>query len=173
MLRGSKRGVSPLIATVLLIAFAVALGAVVMSWGTTYVQETAASVRDKSDRAVQCSQDVSLKVHKISSTEQLCYGGSEHAGFVAFTLFNDGRKDIKQVHVNVFGKKNIQSNNSLNGTSMAVGQAMKYNLTYSYTTYGAVDQVQFVPVVSIGGIDQVCGGNALEKASSQLRNCSA
>ena len=29
----NKKGVSPLIATILLIAFAVALGAVVMSWG--------------------------------------------------------------------------------------------------------------------------------------------
>ena len=37
-----KKGMSPLVATVLLIAFAVALGAVVLNWGEEFVQEATA-----------------------------------------------------------------------------------------------------------------------------------
>lgn len=40
LLLKSKRGVSPLIATVLLIGFAVAIGAVIMNWGSAVVAET-------------------------------------------------------------------------------------------------------------------------------------
>jgi flagellin-like protein len=36
LFKGSKKGLSPLIATVLLIAFAVAMGAMIMNWGSSF-----------------------------------------------------------------------------------------------------------------------------------------
>ena len=53
----NKKAVSPLIATVLLIAFAVALGAVVMNWGRSYVETTAKYAEEKSDIQILCSRD--------------------------------------------------------------------------------------------------------------------
>jgi flagellin-like protein len=38
----NKRGISPLLATVLLIAFAIALGALVLNYGENFVMETSA-----------------------------------------------------------------------------------------------------------------------------------
>ena len=51
----SKKGVSPLIATILLIAFAVALGSVVMNWGLNL------SLGKSSDK---CSR-VEIKIRNI------------------------------------------------------------------------------------------------------------
>ena len=36
-----KQAISPLVATILLLAFSIAIGAVVMSWGESYVEEKA------------------------------------------------------------------------------------------------------------------------------------
>jgi len=54
----NKKAVSPLIATVLLIAFAVALGAVVMNWGRSYVETTAEYAERGSDIQILCSRDI-------------------------------------------------------------------------------------------------------------------
>jgi len=59
----TKRGVSPLIATVLLIAFAVALSAVVINY-------TRAPLPGSS---TEC--DVPLVVHVLGGKDQLCIGG--------------------------------------------------------------------------------------------------
>ena len=37
----SRKAISPLVATILLLAFAVALGSVVMSWGKDLIEKTA------------------------------------------------------------------------------------------------------------------------------------
>jgi FlaG/FlaF family flagellin (archaellin) len=55
-----------LIATVLLIAFAVALGAVVMNWGRSYVEDTALNAQRTSQSKVDCSLGVSIEIKQIS-----------------------------------------------------------------------------------------------------------
>ena len=64
----SNKAVSPLIATVLLIAFAVALGAVVMNWGRGYVEDTANIARERSDTEVKCASDVDVSIVEIDNT---------------------------------------------------------------------------------------------------------
>lgn len=66
-----KRGVSPLIATVLLIAFAVALGAIVMNWGRTYVEDTQEFAREGSEGDLVCSspENIGFEIRKVSFVE--------------------------------------------------------------------------------------------------------
>ncbi len=173
MNKTNKRGVSPLIATVLLIAFAVALGAVVMNWGRSYVQETAEDVRTKSDRDVECSQDVKIEVQKIDDVPQMCYGGESATGFLDFTIYNSGHKDIESLTVSIIGKTDIYTNTSVNGTAMNKGHLVRKNMSYDYSTYGAIQLVKIVPEVKIGGVLTPCSGNALEKGTTDLRNCSS
>ncbi|MBA3064177.1 hypothetical protein FP803_01940, partial [Candidatus Woesearchaeota archaeon] len=98
----NKKAVSPLIATILLIAFAVALGAVVMSWGRSvdFSVEGQASER--------CAR-VDLSVEKIGGIPQIFYGGSESNGFIKFTIENNGNEDIEGVIVWVIGEKNTNT----------------------------------------------------------------
>lgn len=51
-----KRGISPLIATILLIGFAIAIAAVVFTWGRGYVTETAEKEGSLSQAQLECNQ---------------------------------------------------------------------------------------------------------------------
>ena len=171
--RGKKPGVSPLIATVLLIAFTVALGAVVMNWGRGFVQTQTNEAEKTTQTKIGCSLKVNLKVSVIDSTDQICYGGSGTAGYIEMRLDNlDETNDIKGLSVSVQGDNNIYNNDSINST-IPVGLSAFLNLSYSYTSYGKVKKVRVVPKVLIGGIVTPCGGSALEKSASEIRNCTA
>ena len=69
----NKKAVSPLIATVLLIAFAVSLGAIVINFS----QESTLSLRDdasqKIERGITCSLDLPINVLEINNEKFICY----------------------------------------------------------------------------------------------------
>ncbi|MBU4493644.1 MAG: hypothetical protein KKA61_04695, partial [Nanoarchaeota archaeon] len=98
----NKKGVSPLIATILLIAFAVALGAVVMSWGRNveFLRE---------EPGIEKCANVNLKIEKINNIPQVFYGGTGLDGFIKFTIENNGNEDIEGVIVWVIGEKNTNT----------------------------------------------------------------
>ena len=56
ILHTNKRGISPLIATVLIIGFTVALAAVVMTWGSGFVRETTESTSEQATSAIECAR---------------------------------------------------------------------------------------------------------------------
>ncbi len=168
-----KRGVSPLIATVLLIAFAVALGAVIMNWGRGFVQERTSDVEKTTKIETGCALDVQLKVSEIDGTPQLCYGGSGAAGQINFTLDNQGKKDVKDIGIVVGGASGIYQLANLNISTIIAGGALFRNVSYDYNTYGSIKYVRFIPKIDISGVTTSCPGSALQKDSSELRNCSA
>lgn len=169
-----KKGVSPLIATVLLIAFAVALGAVVMNWGKSFAIGTMNTVQQKSDQDTTCSGDVSLNVVKLADgTLQMCYGGSTTEGHLFFIIENSGRVAISQIDLQVIGAIDVYANTTLNGTSIGIGHALRRNLTYDFDTYGDVRQVRIIPKINLGGKTVTCSGNVLEKDNTEILNCTS
>ena len=87
-----KKAVSPLIATVLLIAFAVALGAVVMNWGRTQF----------SDGTVEgpCSEiDFGLELN--GESPNICFSD----GKVVFLAYNNGNGEISSLKITVISQK--------------------------------------------------------------------
>jgi len=52
----SKRGITPLIATVLLIGFTIALAAIIITWGGQFVRKTQERVGIESELQLSCSQ---------------------------------------------------------------------------------------------------------------------
>jgi flagellin-like protein len=65
----NKKAVSPLIATVLLIAFAVALGAIVMNWGESFVRETQNTATEASAGKLDCTLKVDFEVMNAAYIE--------------------------------------------------------------------------------------------------------
>ena len=168
-----KRGVSPLIATVLLIAFAVALGAVVMNWGRSFVQQQTDQAEKTTQTKLGCSLRVSLKIAEIDSTPQICYGGGGDTGYIEIRLNNEDESNaIKGLSISVSGEKNTYNNDTIN-TTIPVGLSAYLNMSYSYTSYGKIKSVRIVPSIIIGGVSTPCGGSPLEKSASEIRNCSA
>ncbi len=70
----NKKAVSPLIATVLIIGFTVALAAVVITWGSRFVQQTQEEVDITSQIGLACSK-LDFRVDKIECENGFCARG--------------------------------------------------------------------------------------------------
>tara|TARA_Y100000310_G_C20659472_1_gene803877 strand:+ start:1729 stop:2283 length:555 start_codon:yes stop_codon:yes gene_type:complete len=90
----NKKGISPLIATVLLIGFAVALAAVVMTWGLDFIKTTADTTTEQSTRTLVCASELQFEISAVD-----CYDDSNPAAIVPgkISIDNRGQIDITQV----------------------------------------------------------------------------
>jgi len=156
-LRNCKRGVSPLIATVLLIAFAVALGAVVMNWGK---QQVHSHVEE-----IELCKEVSLSWYSFNSREQICYTDSK----IAFTLENGAEFEIEDLKIIVVGEKEVFSQEG-SVSNLRKSDIRKAEVAYDMNIYGTPQEVRLVPIILIDNNKVVCSAeHALIKQSPN--NC--
>ena len=152
----NKRGVSPLIATVLLISFAVALGAVVMNWGRNL---------DISIPGDVCA-DVSIKLRNINNV-QVCHTGTGKNGYINFIIDNNGNRDIDGLGIWVTGEKGTKLLN-FNDFSINVGELLDIkdqSVKYDFDTYGNIKNIQFFPKIKKEDSLEICARNSV-KASN-------
>jgi flagellin-like protein len=165
-LRG-KKAVSPLIATVLLIAFSVALGAVVMNWGRTFVGEQTKKVDTDSEIVMKCSVDILLQYVEINSREQVCLeSGTGNLRIIVQNLGSQNATGVSIRFIDDIGS--VYTYTEASG-DLAAGAAKKYNVTRGYggmlwtnLTYLAVSPMIRTPGASS---NQVCSGNKIETSS--------
>ena len=67
MLRKVRKGVSPLIAAVLLIVFTVAIGAVVLNWMTSYTKQTTNKAGTDTSSTIECAKQI-ISITKANKT---------------------------------------------------------------------------------------------------------
>jgi flagellin-like protein len=154
-----KKAVSPLIATVLLIAFAVALGAFIMNWGKIFTRDQISDAELRSDRELECGLDVGLEIYKINGESQLYYSG----GNITFMLKNPGTKNIDSIRIVVIGQNNTDINvTDIPNSSIEAGGVFKGSVEYASDD---VDQVEFIPYLNTTGSStpSLCTGNSLIK----------
>jgi flagellin-like protein len=145
MAKTGKRGVSPLIATVLLIAFAVALGAVVMNWGRQYVEDTTKFAKEKSDVDVKCSIGVVIEFDEQGGMKQICYNSTGSS--VNFTLKNNGPSaDISALQVRMYGQNGI--NITVIQSTLPNGYVARYGVAYP-ASLGNITKVEVVPQIAV------------------------
>jgi flagellin-like protein len=157
-IRKNKKGVSPLIATVLLIAFAVALGAVVMNWGRGYVEDTANVARERSDTEVKCASDVGIEVVEIDSVPQICYNQTSDPSNLSIILENKKSTVIQKVQARLIGNGNrvpFISDLGYN-SNLSINQAKFLSFAYNSSTYGTPQQVQLTPYIKVGAVEVAC-----------------
>ncbi len=85
--RQNRKGLSPLIATILLLAFAVSLGTMVMSWDVS-----------GSSSSSTCA-DTNIALQELASRTAICYDAD--AEEVRFMIRNTGRQTINQLLLRV------------------------------------------------------------------------
>ena len=157
-LRFSKRGVSPLIATVLLIAFSVALGAVVMNWGRGFIKDKTEDVDQTTEIQLSCSIDVLIDFLEISDTKQVCYNSTE--GAVYFTIDNQGTANVTGLSIQVINSLNdVFTNESI--YRLVSGSAKRFRI--NDTNMGTAQYVSVSPMIgSVStGTTQICTNNKI------------
>ena len=65
-MRNNKRGISPLIATVLLIGFTVALAAMVMTWGSGFIKKTTEQTEKGASSTLKCASELGFEITKVT-----------------------------------------------------------------------------------------------------------
>lgn len=99
----NKKGLSPLVATILLIAFAVSLGTLIMSWSIEAV-----------DSPSDACKDVQIQLQQVPGGEAICYDTQNQR--VNFLLKNTGQTTIDSLVLRVIdvsqelSEKEIQTN---------------------------------------------------------------
>jgi len=93
-----KRGISPLIATVLIIGFTVALGAIIISFGTRFTQDITEKSEETSITQLQTLQNVKINVENLEKTA-ITEG--------CFKVENQGTVDITKLIVRGFTNDKI------------------------------------------------------------------
>ena len=138
MVRLNKRGVSPLIATVLLIAFAVSLGAVIMNLGANL--------------SSKCSA-VDLDFHKVGETSRLCY--DKDSSTLRFTISNRGVKVDGYKVIAVGDQSDVEE------FFVTLGEFEKEPGQLPITGT-SVQDVSLVPYLSESGSIRVCSQKVVE-----------
>jgi|SRR3989338_3864516 len=149
----SKKGVSPLIATVLLIAFAVALGSVVMNWGLSL----------DLGKAKDACNDVQIRIRETESYE-VCFGGVGQNGYINFVMDNIGSTDISGLAVWIVGDKStaLSDLDSITIKKGALYDKKDKDVAYDFTKFGKIKQVQFIPKIKVEQATEICPKSAIK-----------
>ncbi|MBN2880607.1 hypothetical protein JXM83_01015 [Candidatus Woesearchaeota archaeon] len=158
----SKRAVSPLIATVLLIAFAVALGAVVMNWGKGYVQSQAIQVETKSNAQLSCQSDVELSIYILNGRPKVCYEIDGGVTTLRAMLKNDGTGTVEGFSVSVISDTDEVFAQEVDKL-VPGGGVTKVELEIDQDDFGIISQVDFTPKILVAGVQKpvLCSKNVL------------
>ena len=136
MLMG-KRGISPIIATVLLIAFAVVLAALVMNWQSKFVEKLQKTADKGVGGEIDCLSDVDINV-KLSDTSLLIVENNKDTtitGIIVREYMSDGSINVKK------DDPTITSDDELSEPIQSYGSK-----TYSSFSVSG-DKVEVIPII--------------------------
>jgi len=153
--RQKKKGITPLMATLLLISFAVAIGVVVMNFGAAEVESNA-----------QCPVQIGLKLAIIGGQDQICYDSAKKD--VTFTLENGVNIKVEGLIFNAIGSTKAESY-ELNEAKMIKAGNYLGHVTYDSAVSGTIKQIKITPKINLYDAEQICTEQAL--VIENIRNC--
>ena len=144
----SKKGISPLIATVLILGFTVALAAAIMTWGTTFTKNIQEGTSKSATAQISCAQDVSLTVKGV------CTGGTV-TGY-GITISNDGTANIDSFTVRLYENANKAESVAVATPISSLGLNQ---IVVMPTQVASVDKVEVIPTITVEGNKVTCPQN--------------
>lgn len=140
-----KRGISPLVATVLLLGFTVALAAVIMTWGQGFTRDIQKTTEETSNIQVICATDVVFDIDNACEVD---------ANTVRVVIKNDGARDIDSFKARLYRSGSDVSTANVTGVS-AFGIKSK-----DISKTGTIKLVELLPVITVGGKSITCSQNS-------------
>lgn len=143
-----KRGVSPLIAAVLLIVVVVGVGAVVTGIVRNYVTTGKQTIQSKSGD-IKCGAEIDVSVPTVADQIRICK--NDHN--ITFTLDNTGSTKVDDLQMKIFSADKVWANNSIDSNGLDVGATESYVVDYSDSGISETDivEVQIIPRVKVVG----------------------
>ena len=151
----NKKGVSPLIAAVLLIVVVVGVGAVVTGIVRNYVTSGKQTIQSKSGD-IKCGAEVDISVPTVADEIRICYDDTND--LLNFTLDNTGSTAIDALQIKWFTASAVVNNVSVTAvgapsTTVDSGATVLYSVApgTDITAIGDIVEVQIVPRIKVVG----------------------
>ncbi len=143
-----KKGISPLIATVLLIAFAVALGAMIMNWSSNLLSE--------SNLGSACEKA------KISIVGKFCWKDNQ----VNLEVLNSGTTEIQEL---VFRASSKETENEIHIKDSKLGVNIRFARQITFSKGEDGTQYAIIPLIGTPDNKILCDKQAVKL--DRLENC--
>jgi len=150
----SKRGMAPLLATLVLIVMAGALGVLVMNFGRAQIEV-----------AAQCAVDINLDFVTLNGKDQVCYDPVK--GEIFFIVENGASIPIESLHLRIIGEDDIFTQD-IDDVIDRAGAALKY-ISYDIDKYGPVRQLKISLKISLYDNVITCTEQSLDVEN--IREC--
>ena len=140
-----KRGISPLIATVLIICMTVLIGVIIMAWSGVFTKGLLSSADAERDKLMVCNSEVSLNIRNA------CIDGAN----INLMIENAGTKAVRGIIARVIGNSGgYQEDKEVLISEGGLGSAV---VAYTPEAIGNFKQIEILPRVDIKGKDVICG----------------
>lgn len=160
-----KKAIAPLIATVILVGFAVALAALVIDWHAGYLEETQETAKEGSSRKISCSLLLNFNIATVHGEQQLCYNNETEK--IEVSVDNGDDVTIDEVYIRLlnnesegFGPDRLQDISEQNIT-LGEGQVKKGFYNYSEEDNGTIEEVTIFPALLIDDVIKLCGESSV------------
>jgi len=158
-----KRAISPLMATVLLVAFSIALGAVVMSWGQGYVETKSEFTTGAGANELGTGCDkIMFDIISVKNVPQVCYTPDEINLFIE----NGIAIELTNIQARIVGSDGVAQAEILKQPLKPV-DAVK--TSFGYSGIGTPSQLKLIPKITAGSTEIFCADKAV--VIDELREC--
>ena len=143
----NKKGISPIVATLLLLSFAITLGVFFMNFGRAQVELSAV-----------CPINIGL------TEKQICFKDNQ----VSFSVKNGINTNIEGLIVNIIGTKKAETF-ELNDALISKAGTYNGKIFYDKSTSGEIRQIKISPKIRLYDEEHIC----IEKAvtSTNIADC--
>ncbi len=134
----------------MLIAFAVALGAVVMNWGKGYIEESGVIPSGEMELEAAegslppCEREIRLQVLTIAGRPDICFDGASNV--LNYRFENNGQTAIDGAKMQVIGATDVLETDI---GPLAIADIKKGSLSYDPSRYGQVQKAKEVMLTKI------------------------
>lgn len=147
----SKKGISPLIATVLVIGFTVALAAIILTWGQTFTRGIQESTEMSTEIQLICAQDVNFAVNSVCTFED------EDVTKAKITIDNKGNIAINRFMARLYEDANtVDTAEISNEDGSPVVGAFGLRQPEVEVTLGELWKVELVPIIMVDEKEVTC-----------------
>jgi len=144
-----KKGVSPLIATILLVAFTITIAAMLMTWGRSLLEKQILGAESAQAR-IDCIENVEVDVRSA------CYKDNK----VDIVIENKRNYKIDSFLIRLVGKNSVAVRPSLAG-ALGPYEAKTISAVYDPIITGEIEEAVMIPKIKIKDIVTVCQSNTI------------
>ncbi len=155
----SKKGISPLIATVLIVGLTIAMATAVMFWGRNLVESFQKDSELTAATQLACSQSVGLKV------KTLCYDGTN----IKISLENTNQQEISGFNLRLRGSNSDQIAHEPPNTILPSLGIKTFSIPHSMEIVGNIRAIDVIPKITFEEQSFFCTEKAISLEG--ISNC--